>query len=236
VQNRIALVLSVLAAGSALAAAGLGLNGYRTNPAQPGQPGRPLAAPLDPDDKDPLAPRLFDQSNPIRIHVAGAVKKPGVYSLPSWARVVDAMKKAGGPTAAADLDAINLADLVRDGEQLRIPARGRREHVRLHQPAPEPPVVPPGVGGRGTGRYPFAARAAALRTADVAPASAGSVNLNSATREQLDSLPGVGPSTADSIVAYREQNGPYLRPEDLMNVRGIGPKKFDRLRARISAP
>src|SRR5687768_16846793 len=128
VQNRFAMVLGVLAAGSALAAAGLGLNGYRTNPPPPqaNRPGGLLAAPLDASAKDPLTPRLFDGSDPIRIHVAGAVKKPGVYSLPSWARVVDAMKKAGGPTTAADLDAINLADPVRDGEQLRIPTRGRR--------------------------------------------------------------------------------------------------------------
>jgi competence protein ComEA len=89
------------------------------------------------------------------------------------------------------------------------------------------------VGGRGSGRYPFAA----LEASAGEPTAEGEpVNLNTATREQLDKLPGVGPSTAEKIIAHRQEHGPFLQPEDLMNVKGIGPSKFDKLRSLVSAP
>jgi competence protein ComEA len=114
------------------------------------------------EEQDPNAPRLFDRSEPIRIHVAGAVRRPGVYSLPAWARVVDAVKKAGGATSEADLDAINLADHLQDAEQLRVPLKGRRGPLTAHQPTPEPPPLSPTAGGHGLGRYPFARGANAV--------------------------------------------------------------------------
>src|SRR4051794_21570240 len=118
-----AWILGVLLATAALAAVGVAWSGYRSSPGPlvPQASNRP--GENAPGDRDPLSPRLFDQSGPIRVHVAGAVKNPGVYSLPGWARVVDAMKKAGGPAANADLDGINLADPVKDGEQVRIPVK-----------------------------------------------------------------------------------------------------------------
>ncbi len=219
-------VLGTLAVSAVLAAIGVSVAGYRSTPPVSAPPGTPAAGARD---EDPLAPRLFDKSGSVRIHVAGAVRKPGVYTLPAWARVVDAMKKAGGPTPSADLDAINLADFVRDGEQLRIPERGRAEPLSSHRPTPEPPVVALTVGGRGMGRYPFARMASAGE-------SAGILNLNTATREDLESLPGVGRTAAERIVAYREQFGPFSRPEDLLNVPGIGEKGFERMRPLIAAP
>lgn len=221
------LVLGMLAAGALLTAAAWAINGARTVP-----PPRTVADVLatDPEGDDPLAPRLFDRSAPVRIHVAGAVQKPGVYALPAWSRVIDAVKRAGGATAEADLDAINLADRIRDGEQLRIPVKGRPESLSAHVPTPEPPPVPPGAGGQGSGRYPFAAEQAG------AGASRGAVNLNTATREELDALPEIGPTMAEEILAYRRENGPFLQPEDLMNVRGIAQGRFERLRPHIQAP
>lgn len=150
--NRTTWLLGSLAVVAALAAATMTIIGYRTAP----PPGGPLATRVVTEDQDPNAPRLFDRSEPIRIHVAGAVRRPGVYSLPAWARVTDAVKKAGGGTPEADLDAINLADRLQDAEQLRVPIRGRRGPLTAHQPTPEPPPVPPTAGGHGIGRYPFA--------------------------------------------------------------------------------
>jgi competence protein ComEA len=223
-------IMTALAGVSLLLAIAVGFNGYRNNP-RPGN--SPLAinpAVNAPADADPLAPRLgLDPARSIRVHVAGAVKRPGVYTLPAWCRVTDAVKKAGGPTADADTDAINMADFLRDGEQLRLPARGRPEALTSHLPTPEPPALPPTAGGRGLGRYPFAHREASAEPDR-------SVVLNSATREQLDTLPGVGPGTADQIIAYRQEKGPFLQPEDLLNVRGIGPARYERLRDKITAP
>jgi hypothetical protein len=148
--SRTASLLGALAVGAALAAAAMALIGMRSSP-------RSEEAPVlaDRAEADPMAPRLFERNDSIRVHVAGAVRKPGVYSLPAWARVVDAVKKAGGATPEADLDNINLADYLRDGEQLRVPARNRPTRA-THPPTVAPPPAPPWVGGKGRGRYPFA--------------------------------------------------------------------------------
>jgi competence protein ComEA len=238
-------MLSMLAVSGTLAAAGVALNGYRQNPRpEPGAPSgaapagtvrtasvKPGNAPAD----DPLAPRLFDQPGSIRVHMAGAVRHPGVYSLPAWARVVDGVKKAGGATGQANLDAINLADRLKDGEQVRIPVRGLAEPLDAHQPTPEPAAVPANVGGTGVGRYPFGPGSAASSGAQ--PAGPGQpVHLNSAGQQELERLPGVGPVTAAKILAFRTEYGPFARAEDLMNVPGIGPTRFEKLRPMVVAP
>lgn len=225
--------MSILAIGGTLAAIGVGLNGYRKSPKQGATSMSPVATAAVADD-DPLAPRLFDQGQPLRIHVVGAVRRPGVYSLPSWSRVNDAMKKAGGPTPQADLEAINLADKLQDGEQLRIPRLGRPEERGVaHRPTPEPPRVTVEAGGHRAGRFPFAQSAAAVRTA---AGPAGPVNLNTADATELETLPGVGPSTSAKIIQYRTEFGPFQKPEDLLNVSGIGPTRFERLRPLIQTP
>lgn len=151
-RNRTTWLLGGLAVVAVLAAVTMTIIGYRTAP----PPGGPLATKDTGEDQDPNAPRIFNRNESIRIHVAGAVRRPGVYSLPAGVRVVDAVKKAGGATADADLDAINLADHLQDAEQLRVPVRGRPGALTAHKPTPEPPPVPPTAGGHGTGRYPFA--------------------------------------------------------------------------------
>ena len=241
-------VMGALAVGAALTAAGLGVAGMRTTPTPP-EAGRLRTGPISPEDTDPNAPRLFDQSEPIRIHVAGAVRKPGVYSLPSWARVMDAVKKAGGAAPGADLDAINLADPVKDGEQLRVPYRGRGERSALHPPTPEPGEIPPDRGGLGSGRYPFAAAVASVPQLGASPisrstpgpappaeAAAGSapVDVNTATAEDLRRLPGVGDVTAAAILEHRREYGRFQQVEDLMNVKGIGRVRFERLKTFVT--
>lgn len=230
-------VLGAIAAAATVAAVGVGLNGYRTSPPKKSQQViRQDADTGNPQDEDPLAPKFFDQSGSIRIHVAGAVRKPGVYSIPAWYRVVDAVKKAGGASADADLDAINLADRLMDGEQLRIPVKGRPARLQAHFPTPPPPPVDSSAGGRGTGRYPFrGAHTAGFTRPSPLRTPGGVVNLNRASLDELDNLPGVGPSTAEKIIAYRKEQ-PFLRPEDLMNVKGIGPTRFSRLRPLVEAP
>jgi competence protein ComEA len=141
----------------------------------------------------------------IVVYVAGAVAAPGVYTLAPSARVNDALIAAGGPATTADLGVVNLAAILSDGERVYVPAIG--EAI--------PPVV------------------------EVVPAAHDTsppqlVNINVATADQLDVLPGVGPATAAAIVAHRQQHGPFQSVEQLADVRGIGAAKLDALRGLVT--
>jgi competence protein ComEA len=153
----------------------------------------------------------------IRVHVAGEVLRPGVYQLPGTARVVDAVDAAGGPTALADVDVINLAAALFDAAQVFVPRRGS-VGTRAPIPRPLPGVnVPPSPNAN-------------------TPEGASSVrvNINTASISDLDTLSGVGPSTAKAIIDYRTKNGPFGSIEDLLNVRGIGPTKLDAMREQVT--
>src|SRR6188508_1276692 len=130
---------------------------------------------------------------PVVVHVVGAVQLPGLYRLARGKRVADAVARAGGATAKADLALINLAALVSDGQQVVVPSR-----------------APPGAAPDGE-------------------ASGGPVHLNSATIEQLDALPGVGPVTAQKIVDYREKHGAFSSVRELDAIPGIGPARLEQL-------
>jgi competence protein ComEA len=153
----------------------------------------------------------------IRVHVAGEVLRPGVYQLPGTARVVDAVDAAGGPTAHADVDVINLAAALFDAAQIFVPRRGS---VVVRAPIPRPL---PGVNAPPT---PHA-------SAPEGPSST-KININTASMSDLDTLSGVGPSTAKAIIDYRTKNGPFGSVEDLLNVRGIGPAKLDAMREQVT--
>ena len=163
----------------------------------------------------------------VRIHVAGAVVHPGVYSVSSSARVVDAVKAAGGATSGADLERINLAQTIVDTEQVFVPSRSTRTTKITVAPRLRPsrttvPVSVPTIpGGLSTVGVP---------NTTTSPL----INLNSATSEQLDTLPGVGPSTAKAIISYRNRKGPFAKVEDLLNVPGIGPSKVAALRDQVT--
>ena len=131
---------------------------------------------------------------PVVVHVVGAVQLPGLYRLPRGKRVADAVARAGGATAKADLALINLAALVSDGQQVVVPARA-------------PPGTAPSAGETG----------------------GGPVHLNSATVEQLDTLPGVGPVTAQKIIDYREKHGAFSSVRELDAIPGIGPARLEQL-------
>jgi competence protein ComEA len=148
----------------------------------------------------------------IVVHVAGEVKNPGVYTLSNSARMIDAVLAAGGATARADLEVINLATPLMDSSQIYVPAKGAAERPVFARPQP-------GVNG--------------VQSTQSSPDTNGIVNINRASVTELDALPGVGPSTAQAIVDYRTTNGPFGSPEDLLNVKGIGPAKFDAMRKLV---
>jgi competence protein ComEA len=176
----------------------------------------------------------------LRVHVVGAVRRTGVYDLPAGARVTDAVAKAGGARPDADLEAINLADFARDGEQIHVPSRRATRAVSRIAAPPAPAARAPAARRapaasaptRSLGRYPAAA-APAPRADAPARAGDGIVNVNTAGLEELDTLPGVGPATAQAIIDYRREHGPFQRPEDLLNVRNIGEKKLGQMLPRV---
>ena len=141
----------------------------------------------------------------IVVHVAGEVRSPGVYELSAGSRIIDAVNAAGGLTARADAEVINLATPVVDSSQIYIPAKGSVRHQSFARPQPGMNV------------------AAATNAQE---SSNGLVNINRATAAELENLPGVGPSTAQAIIDYRNSHGLFASPEDLLNVKGIGPAKF----------
>jgi competence protein ComEA len=139
---------------------------------------------------------------PAVVHVAGAVRHPGVYELGVGARVQDAVRRAGGPRRGANLDAVNLAARLADGQQIVVPST---------VPGPGATAADPGAGS----------------------SPAAPVSLGSATLEQLQTLDGVGPATAQKIVAYRTEHGGFRSVDDLANVPGIGPKKLAAIKPHV---
>ncbi|RME82040.1 MAG: ComEA family DNA-binding protein, partial [Caldilineae bacterium] len=147
--------------------------------------------------------------SPLRVYVSGAVRTPGVYRLSPDSLVEDAIAKAGGPTDEADLVAINLAHPLSDGEQIYVPSRADN-------------VSPPPV---------FSSRASGSTTATQDDAAVpGPVDLNTATAEELEALPGIGPKTAEAIIEGR----PYSAVDDLLRVKGIGEKTLEKLRPYVT--
>lgn len=138
------------------------------------------------------------------VHVVGAVRRPGLYRLLHGARIADAVRRAGGATRRADLSLVNLAAQVSDGAQVVVP---RRVTVS---------AAPGGETGVG------------------AASRGGQVHLNTATIEQLDELPGVGPVTAQKIVDYRQQHGAFSSVDDLDAIPGIGPARLEQLRELVA--
>jgi competence protein ComEA len=151
----------------------------------------------------------------VCVHVVGAVHRPGLYTLAAGSRVADAVDLAGGMTAAGAQEGINLARVVQDGEQVVIPTHDDVRHG-----------VAPAAASSLSGAV------SAGKAAGAGPG--GIVNINTADAAALDTLPGVGPSTAAKIVADREANGPFASPDDLGRVPGIGPKKLAQLKPAIS--
>jgi len=147
---------------------------------------------------------------PIQVHVAGAVVRPGLYDLPEGSRVMDAIEAAGGLVAEADKNGLNLAARVEDAQRLDVPFV--------------------------SGYIPEEGQGFAVISEGTPSPLAGEelVNINTASVEELDKLPGIGPTTAQKIIAYREENGPFARIEDIVNVSGIGSAIYEGLKDLIT--
>lgn len=168
---------------------------------------------------EPIALQPAPTKEPIAVHVIGAVPRPGLYEFAEGARVQDAIDAAGGLLSSASVDLINLAALLEDGQQLNIPYKAGEE------PSAQNPA-----GGDGGLDLPGA-------TAEPTESNGGEselININTASLEELDSLPGIGKTIAQRIIDYRDQNGPFAAIEDILNVSGIGPSTFDQIKSLIT--
>jgi competence protein ComEA len=142
----------------------------------------------------------------VYVHVAGAVRRPGLVQVPGGSRVAEAVARAGGPRRTADLTGVNLAAQVEDGQQVVVPAAGA---------------------------VPGAAAAAASGAAGAATPAGVKPSLGTATIEQLDEIDGIGPTLAERIVEYRTENGGFGSLDELQDVDGIGEKRFETLREAL---
>ena len=198
------------AAAGASTAMGSPPTGTATAPAM-----RPATAPTTGSEAGPGG--LSATSGSIVVHVIGAVSRPGVVTLPPGSRVTDAINAVGGASAEADTQQLNLARVLTDGEQIRVPSIGEV----LPDPAPQP-------GGNTT------------PGAGIAPdkpgdgGASGTININTASASELEKLPGIGPALAQRIVEYRDSHGPFASVDSLTDVPGIGKAKLEGLREQAT--
>ncbi len=161
----------------------------------------------EPERRRPAAALEATRERPrkVVVHVVGAVRQPGLYRLEDGSRVDDAIRRAGGPRPKAALELVNLASPVADGQQVVVPLRSGGVTAQS--------AGTPGGAGDGVGTAP-----------------GGRVHLNSATLEELDALPGIGPVTAQKILDYRTEQGAFSSVEELDAVPGIGPARLEQLK------
>jgi len=169
-----------------------------------------------------------DRAGQILVHVAGHVKKPGLYAFRPGDRIATALKAAGGASGDADLDAINLAAKVEDGMQIYVPSK--KESRSAASPRAFRAITKSATPGPLGARITPEMWQQAGQTTKLSVPGQGTVNINTAGPAELQRLPGVGPSTAQKIIDHRATNGPFRAPEELMDVKGIGPKKFEKMR------
>ena len=176
----------------------------------------------------------------VRVHVAGAVNNPGVYTLPAQGRAVDAIAAASGAAADADLDRVNLAGTLSDGVQIYVPHRGETAAPAQIQPNGGTANAGQGNAANGAaqngasqgGAQPQPART--LTASGSAQKGSTPVNINTATAEELQSLPRIGPAMAQRIIAWREAHGGFRSVDELDAVPGIGPSMLENLRPLVT--
>lgn len=176
----------------------------------------------------------------VRVHVAGAVNNPGVYTLPAQGRAVDAIAAASGAAADADLDRVNLAGALSDGVQIYVPHRGETAAPAQIQPNGGTANAGQGNAANGAsqngasqgGTQPHPART--LTPAGSAQKGSTPVNINTATAEELQTLPRIGPAMAQRIIAWREAHGGFHSVDELDAVPGIGPSMLENLRPLVT--
>jgi competence protein ComEA len=155
------------------------------------------------------------------IQISGAVTHPGVYQLPAGSRLRDAVQAAGGLTEDASLSTVNLAALLEDGKSII---------VRVNTPTPMPSQPRPSITSQPAAQN----ESDPTNPAEPLPVSGGLININTATLEELDRLPAIGPVIAQRIIEYRTTQGPFMSVEDILNVEGIGQATFDKIKDLIT--
>jgi competence protein ComEA len=148
---------------------------------------------------------------PLKVYITGAVTNPGVYSIPRLSRVENAIQAAGGFLKTADTQNINLAAKLIDGEEIVVPVIG--QNISTADPL---------------------SKTTPTQITQATPSADNPLDINSATQEQLDNLPGIGTTKAQQIIAFRQQNGPFQKTDDLQNVPGIGPGIFAKIKDLIT--
>lgn len=198
--NRILLTaaLSAIITGLALAGVFLLFQGDDNAPIQ-------VVLPTHEAEETPAA-----GSGDVQVHISGAVANPGVYRLSTEQRLADAVADAGGASADADLDTVNLAQWLQDGQQYHIPKAG--ETRTLQSEVTDSPAL----------------------VAAVDTGCGGLMDLNTASEAQLDTLPRIGPVRAGDIVAYRELNGPFTSVDQVTEISGIGPATLEGIRPLVA--
>ncbi|MEA2828739.1 MAG: competence protein ComEA [Actinomycetota bacterium] len=225
VREAVTPVRVVLAVAGVVAAVAFGLIFLRI-PSHPAElvlpkagevpPATPAAGPAGPNGSAPPTSTVGGGgAGVVTAHAAGQVAAPGVYSVPAGSRVADLVTAAGGLLPEADVDRLNLAAKVVDGTRVYIPRRGEAP------PSEAPAASAGGVADSGAG------------AGSPGGAPAGPVDLNTATAAQLDTLPGVGPATANAIITYRTRNGRFKSVTELLEVPGIGPAKLEAIRPLV---
>ena len=167
---------------------------------------------------------VAETSQPSKIsyvYITGEIKKPGVYKLSDDARIFQLVDMAGGFTTKADRESLNLAENVVDGSHIHIGAK-------TSQQSPTIPGIPANVRANIQPQY-------TSTPVTYSQPSSGRVNVNTASASELESLPGIGPAIAQRIIEYRNSHGNFSRPEDLINVRGIGKAKLTQLLPHVTA-
>jgi competence protein ComEA len=154
---------------------------------------------------------------PIQVHVSGEVSSPGVYALPPGSRLEQAIQAAGGFTTVADPSGLNLAAILEDG-------------LRIQVPAQTPTAVPAPAAVANPKNPENQAQPATLPEASLSQL----ININTATQAELETLSGIGPVTAQKIIAFREANGPFTSIEEIQKVSGIGPATFEKIKDFIT--
>ncbi len=144
----------------------------------------------------------------IVVYVVGAVNRPGVVTLDANARAADAVNACGGVLPTADVEHVNMAQMLKDGQQLRVPEKAGTDAAQ----------------GEAQGKG----------AAEKGKSADGKININTADEKALDELPGVGPAMAKRIIEYRQSEGMFQSPEDLKKVRGIGEAKFEKMKDKIT--
>ncbi len=157
-----------------------------------------------------------EQEEMIVVHIAGEVKKPGIVKTKEGARIADIIEEAGGLTENANITNINLAYIIEDGQKITIPSKNQKVEAKQEeyiQTENEQGIINEEQGISNKNQV---------------------LNINKATKEELQTLQGIGESTADKIITYRKENGNFKQIEDIKNVPGIGDAKYENIKDKIS--